>query len=415
MRTILPAITCALCTILTIQAAETRIWTSRQGGTLEAQFGSIHGETVTLIRTDSRELKLKVTDLSLGDRQYLVEFAGAPAEIITEGNPGLVEKDVRLDTSEFRRLDEKLNIGDTRSEGYDLFETPHFLIATAGRVRPQAVAETAERLWFGMAFHHMNFRKDWGDKRMLVLLVEDRDTYKELGKWYVGQLAAAGQQDASNRVHNTWEQSGGTSIMLDEDTMNAHNLFGTAPVFNVRDASRFRRPLSPFQIHMLSGRLLTHQMRGIASYGAEGYFAITTGHAYFKEISLGGKSETQLLAVDGTGQDEISSKRGFEDGSSWARSLRPLVRSGKVAAEIEPLLGWKAEDLNPERLVLIYSFSYYMQSDMKRLASYANLIRRIESSNQIPPAIEIARIFGFETVAELETDWQEFIKGRDFR
>jgi len=415
MRSIIPAILLILSTALQLEAAETRIWTSRQGGTLEAQFGSIHGENVTLIRTDSREVKLKVTDLSLADRQYLVEYSGAPAEILTEGKPGLVEKDVRLDTSEFRRRDDRLMLGDSPSEGYELFETPHFLIASAGRVRPQAVAETAERLWYGMAFHHMNFRKDWGDKRMLVMLVEDRDAYKDLGKWQAQQLTAAGQEDAALRMQNTWEQSGGTSIMLDEETMKTHNLIATAPVFNVRDASRFRRSLSPFQIHMLAGRLLTQQMRGVSSYGAEGYFAITTGHAYFKEISLGGKSETQLLSVEGTGQDEISSKRGFEDGTSWARSLRPLVRSGKVVAKLEPMLLWKAEDLNPERLVLIYSFAYYMQSDMKRLAAYANLVRRIESSNQIPPPIEIARIFGFETVEELEEDWVNFIKGRDFR
>ncbi|MDT8324412.1 MAG: hypothetical protein RRA94_09890, partial [Bacteroidota bacterium] len=32
-----------------------------------------------------------------------------------------------------------------------------------------------------------------------------------------------------------------------------------------------------------------------------------------------------LLTVEGSQQDEIGSKRGFEDGSSWARSLRSLV------------------------------------------------------------------------------------------
>lgn len=415
MKTILMLTLASAAIMFPLGAAEMRTWTSRQGGTLEAQFGSIRGEEVTLLRTDARDLKLKTTDLSLGDRQYLVEYCGAPGETITNGESDRVEKDLRLDTSEFRKIDERLMLGDTPSQGYELFETPHFLIATAGKVRPQATAETAERLWFGMAFHHMNFRRDWGDKRMLILLVEDRDAHTGLGAWYAGHIAASGQQDAAARVRSTWDQAGSTGIHLDEETIKNHNLHPSAQVFNVKDDSRFRRGLSPFVIHTISGRLLTHQMGGVSSFGDQGYFAITTGHAYFKEISLGGKSETQLLSVEGTGGDEISSKRGFEDGSSWARTLRPLVRTGKVTAKLEPMLQWKSENLTPERLVLIYSFAYYMQSDMKRLAAYANMIRRIESSNQIPPPIEIARIFGFETVEELEKDWVEFITGRDFR
>jgi hypothetical protein len=406
---------CAFTAGLALEAAEMRTWTSRVGGTLEAQFGSIQGESVILIPDNSREVKLKLADLSLADRQYLVEFGGAPADIITAGKPGLVEKDLRLDTSGFRKLDDKLTLGDSPFSTYELFETPHFLIATAGKIRPQAMAETAERLWYGMAFYHMNFRKDWGDKRMLILMVEDRKAYSELGKWFAARLQAAGQEDAALLVTNSWDKTDANGMTIDEETMKARNLFSTAHVYNVTDDTRFRKPLAAFATHSLAGRLLTHQMRGVSSFGSEGYFAITTGHSYFKEISLAEKSETQLLAVDGTMQDEFSSKRGFEDGSSWARTLRPMVRSGKIEAQLEPMLMWKASDLNPERLVLIYSFAYYMQSDMKRLASYANLIRRIESSNQIPPPIEIAKIFGFETVEELEKDWQNFITGKDFK
>lgn len=392
-----------------------RIWMSRKGGTLEAQLGGIQGEMVTLVAKDSKQLKLKIEDLSLADRQHLVEFGGAPETIIAGGKPGLVEKEVRLDTSGFKKLDARLQFPDGPSEGYELFETPHFLVASAGKVRSQAIAETAERLWYGMAFHHMNFRQDWGDKRMLVMLVEDRDAYASLGKWYADFVASKGDQDGAREIKSTWKQLGSTSINLPDDVMEKHNLMESGLVFNIEDDSKFRKVFSPFPTHSLAGRLLGKQMGGVTSYGAEGYFAITTGHAYFKEISLGGKSETQLLAVEGSGKDEISSKSGFQDGSSWARSLRSLVRGGKVAVKLEPMLRWKSEELNPERLVLIYSFAYYMQSDSKRLSSFAKMIRRVESSNQIPPAEEIAKIFGFETVGAFETDWETFIKEGDFK
>ncbi len=388
---------------------------SRKGGTLEAQLGGIQGDMVTLVGRDSKQVKLKIDDLSLADRQHLVEFGGAPETIIAGGKPGLVEKEVRLDNSTSRKIDARLRFPDGPSEGYELFETPHFLIASAGRIRPQAVAETAERLWYGMAFHHMNFRQDWADKRMLIMLVEDRDAYTSLGKWYSKFLADEGHVDASREVKSSWDRLGATSMSLPDDIIEKHNLLERSAVFNVRDDSKFRKVFSPFPTHSLAGRLLGQQMGGVSSYGAEGYFAITTGHAYFKEIGLGGKSETQLLSVEGSGKDEISSKSGFEDGTSWARSLRSLVRGGKVEVKLEPMLKWKSEELNPERLVLIYSFAYYMQGDSKRLSAYAKMIRRIESSNQIPPAEEIARIFGFETVEAFEQDWKTFIREGDFK
>lgn len=401
--------------VASLDAAEMRIWTSRKGGTLEATLGGVDGVNVTLIGKDAKQVKLKAEDLSIADREHLVEFGGADASIITGGKPGLVEKDVRIDTSTFKKLEGKLFFPEGPSEGFDMFETPNFLIATAGDVRPQAIAETAERMWYGMAFVHMDFRQNWGDKKMLILLIEDRAAYTAMGEWYRTYLKNAGDTDGALRVKSTWEQSGSMQLPVPDELEEKRKLLPSGLLFNVKEASQFRKPLSPFMVHTIAGRLLGKQMGNVSSFGAEGYFAVVTGHAYFKEISLAGKSETSLLAVSGTGQDEISSKRGFEDGTSWARSLRPLVRSGKVPVKLDAMLKWKSEELTPERLVLIYSFSCYMESDSKRLAAFAKMIRRIEASQQIPAPEEFAKIFGFETVEALEADWTTFIKEGDFK
>ena len=397
-----------------VEAAEPREWMSRQGGTLLAELVSLSGEQVVLNTPEGREVKLKVKDLSLADRQHLVEFGGADASIITDSDSGLPEKDVRIDSSKMKRLPDKLALGEESEGTFELLETPHFLVATAGGVRGQNLGETAERLWHGMAFQHMNFRKDWGDKRMLIFAVEDRAAHQALGKWASETLVALGENDAARRNATLWDQVGSTSVYLPDAFATKHNVKQRALVFNVKDASRFRRPMSPFPIHTIAGSLLSQQMGGISSYSSEGYFAITTGHSYFKEIQLGGKSETQLLDMSGS-TDEISSKSGFEDGTSWARTLRTLVRKGTIEPKLEPMLKFAAADLNPERLVSIYALAYYMQSDSKRLSSFARMIRRIESSNQIPEAIEIAKLFGFETVEAFDADWKEFILKGDFR
>jgi len=397
------------------QAAETRTWMSRKGGTMEAEFGSITGDQVILIGKDGKEIKLKTEDLSLADRQHLVEFGGAPASIITSGEPGFPEKDVHIEPASIKKLANKMHLGDVSLLEFDLVESAHFLVASAGKVKGHETAETAERLWHGMAFQHMNFRKDWGDKRMLILLVDDRKVFKALGEWYVSYLIKINQPEAAQRTKTVWDKAGSNQISIPEDTIKEYNLHPGAVLFNITDASRFAKPLGPFPTHCIASALLSKQMAGVSSFGAEGYFAVVTGHAFFKEISLTKKTETNLLDVSGTGNDEISSKSGFKDGTSWAKTLRPLVRRGKVKVELDPMLKWTQAQLTAERMVLIYSFAYYMECDAKRLCAFAKMIRRIESSNQIPPAEEIAKIFGFTSVADFEADWKKFITEGPFK
>ena len=399
-----------------VHAADLRVWTSRKGTTLEAELLKVDGESATLVDKDAKQIVLKVEDLSLADRQFLVEYGEADPKILVSGELGAPEKQVRIDSKSFKKIkDRTLMLGAGKDSEFDLLESDHFLIASAGKVRPQAVAETAERMWHGMAFQHMNFRRDWGDKRMMIVLVEDRDAYTALGKWYKAHLLDIGQDDAAKQVGLMWEKTGSSSMSLPDTMVEKNNVFPTARLFNIKEASLFKKPMSPFQIHTIGGALLSKQMGGVSSFGAEGFFAVLTGHSYFKEISLAGKSETQLLDLTGTSKDEFSEAKGFEDGSSWAKTLKPLVRKGTVKTKLEPMFGWKVENLTPERLVLVYSFGCYMQSTPRRLNSFAAMVRRIESSNQIPALIEIARLFGFETVEELEEDWALFIKEGDFK
>jgi len=71
--------------------------------------------------------------------------------------------------------------------------------------------------------------------------------------------------------------------------------------------------------------------------------------------------------------------------------------------------------VKPEELALMYSFSAYMESTPARLACFAAMVRRIESSKQIPVPEEIAKIFGFESTAALEADWKLFVTEGKFK
>ena len=398
------------------QAADVRIWTSRQGSTIEAQFSRIDGDSAVLLTPDPKEIKVKVADLSLGDRQHLVEFADQPEEILTSVELGVVEKQVRIDKKQFKKLDKDLFFDETELV-FELYESDHFLVATAGKARPQAVAEIAERLWHGMAFQHMNFRRDWGDKRMVIFLVEDEEIYSALGDYYEGFLRGLGQEDGANRISQIWDRVSGVGYNLPEGMQQEYNVFSLARVFRIRDSvSRsFRKVFGPFPTHAIAATLLAKQMGGQSDISPSGYFALLTGHAYYKEIQLGERSETSLLSADDYEGDEIAETRGFADGTSWAKSLRKLVKKETVKLDFERMLGWDQSTLSPENLVVMYSFSYYMNSNAKRVSCLAEMVRRIESNKQVPEAIEIAKIFGFETVDELQADWQAFVLSRDFK
>lgn len=400
---------------LAVHAAETRTWTSRKGSNLEAQLLKVEGQEVVLLTPESREIKLKVEDLSLADRQYLIEYGGASPEVVAGGELGEPENEVKIDTKTFKKLEKPLLLEGSTELSFELLESEHFLIATTG-VRPQAMAETAERMWHGMAFEHMNFRKDWGDKRDLIFLVDDPEIYKSLGKWYGDYLVTQKvDQDTLNRVGATWGEVGSTSMALPEALVSERNLHSRATVFNIKDDDRFKKPMSPFPVHVIAGDLLGQQLGGVSNFGADGYFAVMTGFAYFKEIHLTGKTETNLIDVSGSQFDEITKKSGFEDGKSWAKTLRTLVKRDKVKPDFEQMMSWSAQQLDPEKLVLIYSFAYYCNSTPERLSGFANLVRRVESSKQIPEPIEFARIMGFDSVEALQKDWVEFVVSTSFK
>ena len=401
-------------------AAEERVWTSRKGADVTAQLLRVEGGEAVMITPGLKTVRLRVKDLSLVDRLYLVEYGGAEPDAITKSEVGVPEKDARDMTKTFERVKKKFALGTDAHLQYDMLKTEHFYVVTQGKIRPMKTAEMAERLWRGMAFQHINFREDWGDKRKLIFLVEEDDAYAALGDWYKKHLQTQKGEhmaEVAQRTRMLWEQVGSTSMYMPDEHVKALNIFEQAKVFNVGDIKNsYNEVFGAFPTHSLAGMLLGDQIGGVADYAEEGYFAIRTGHAYYKEIKLAGRTQTSLIDAELYDNDEIVKANGFDDGTRWAKTLRELVRKGKVEPNLEKMLSWStAKDLTPERLVLMYSFAYYLQTTPERLNSFANLVRRVEYDGAMPISLELAKLFGFKEADELEADWIKFIKSLDFK
>lgn len=412
-KPILTMLSVLACVSLSASAADFRIWTSLKGSSIEAQLSSFADGTVNLTTKEPKQIKLKATDLSLADRQYLVEFADADENLVYKSEPSVPELQFRKDNDFLKKLEEMLVLGGSELE-FELYETEHFMFACSKGINPKGIAETAEACWHGMAFQHFEFRENWGKTKSLIILPEDEDLYKAVGEFAVAELVKAGSQEQADSTKATWPRTGSNFVLVPDEVAEKHNLKGYSRVFNTKDSKNYRKDFDSFQTHVISSTLFSEQVGGVSGISGAGYFAISTGHAYYKEIQLTKKTQTNLISKEY--DVGIGSKSGFADGTSWAKSLKKLVKKEEVKPDILKILSMKdASELDPNKMVTMYALSYYLQSTQKRIASYAKFVRRINTSDQIPAPSEMAKMFGFDSVEAMQKDWIEFIVSKDFK
>ncbi len=413
------SVQCAL-----LSAGDLRTWTSAQGGIIEAKFQKVASGKVHLLTAESKVIQVKFEDLSIGDLCHLVEQDDLDRKILSELKLRIPEEVFKFNKKTLKTHEKKMVFGDDSYLQFKVLESDHFLIASSGSFRPQALAEMAERLWHGMASQHGSFRENWGVKKQVVIVAANDDVYLALGEYYSQWLLNAGAADQaratelSERNSLIWGKATGISMQISGEWQEEYDAFPIAKVFRIRDGkdASYRKAFGPFPTNELSSTLLGSQMGGSNRAAPYGYFAITRGYSFYKEIQLAGRSGTRLLDVSNYADDnEFTSVRGFEDGRSWAKTLRKLVRKGDVKPDLETLLSYTSTNLTPEQLVLIYSLGYYMQSDAEKIASFMDLIAQIRNDRGVPDAVEIAEIFGAESLEEFNKDWAEFVSSSEFK
>ena len=400
-------------------SAEPRTWTNLKGQNIKAQLIAVDGDYVILRLQNGRDSRILRKTLSIGDQKFLEEYGGAEKiPIDPKGKITVPEKEMKFNSKTLIKRDDKFELPDGYSLQFDIVESEHFLIMSSGKVRGKDTAELAERLWYGMNFQHPGFAEKWGDEKKAIFLCGEKTDYDILGKYYVDQLANSGRaQEASNSAR-TWPMSSGAGLFLDNDTCDKYNVMNGARAFRADSKSNFQRGVwNPFPAHCIAQDVLSVQMGGAGGgAGSEGYYAISTGHGYYKEIQLTDETVTSLLDANTYESDEVVRSGGFDDGKKWARTLRDLVKKEKVSPSLAALYRVnRASELTPELTVLMYGFARYMQSTPERISKFSKVMERVDTSRSIPVPLEMAKLFGFETVQEFETDWINYLKSSAFK
>ena len=400
-------------------SAEPRTWTNLKGQNIKAQLIAVDGDYVILRLQNGRDSRILRKTLSIGDQKFLEEYGGVEKiPIDPKGKITVPEKEMKFNSKTLIKRDDKFELPDGYSLQFDIVESEHFLIMSSGKVRGKDTAELAERLWYGMNFQHPGFAEKWGDEKKAIFLCGEKTDYDILGKYYVDQLANSGRaQEASNSAR-TWPMSSGAGLFLDNDTCDKYNVMNGARAFRADSKSNFQRGVwNPFPAHCIAQDVLSVQMGGAGGgAGSEGYYAISTGHGYYKEIQLTDETVTSLLDANTYESDEVVKSGGFDDGKKWARTLRDLVKKEKVSPSLAALYRVnRASELTPELTVLMYGFARYMQSTPDRISKFSKVMERVDTSRSIPVPLEMAKLFGFETVQEFETDWINYLKSSAFK
>jgi hypothetical protein len=410
-------------------ALEPRTWVIIDGRTVEAELKKVSGDQVILLDGQSRQVVLTKSMLSFGDLDYIKEnspeekasgFAARATAKPALPNPA---KQARIDPKTFVKVEGTFSI--EAGEPFLVMETPHFKVMYIKPAEPGDVAELAERLWIDTAFFHSSFGQKFRQRKMAIFLCPNDDSYRYVGEWYGGLMRQANQQDAAAQIAATWPQSAAGTVRIPREIADKHSVLEEGRVFRAYKQTTPPQPRPelvrgvwiPFRTHCLAADLLRAQAGYVQSFGAKGYYAITTGHGFYKEILLTGKSETSLLSATASsgGVGGVTSAGGFKDARNWATELKRQIRKGDITANLDNLFNQTQQSADEKVNVLAYSFARYLQHSPEYLSRFNALIERIDTSGQMPEADQIAKIYNLADAKALEADWIKYVTGPDFR
>jgi hypothetical protein len=402
-----------------LSAQESKLWTLRREGTFKGTFQDYRNQAVVLLREDTQQkIEAKVEDLSLVDRQHLIQSGRAAEDILFLGKPEFVEKDLQVNKAEIKATKQDLDFGGTLLKGYEIADSPRFFVAAAGKVKPEPTIEMLERVWHAMAFNHIGFRDSWGMQRMPLLLVQDPSAYREVIDWY---LQAIRRSNPEAMLPPNWVQAkekgpdGGAGNMgITGQISQQYNIRAPLVVFGVSDVGAFKESMEPGRLFKAHIDLMNHYL------GQAGNGAFSNGQAYYRTQQLTGVAAAWLVSIEGT-SGVAKTIQVFK--GSWAKGLQKAVKSGKIEdpksdfkVALAPMLRWRLDELGPERLGLMYSLASYAHSNQKRLVAYSRLLEAARVAGKAPGSADIAKAFGFETAEAFQSDWTSFItESPDFK
>jgi hypothetical protein len=421
MKSIIALLGWGILVISSAIGAESRTWIVTDGRVVVGTLQKVAGNTVFLVDGEGKVGQFERSTLSLGDNEVIKAAfpeGKAPMGGVVVSRMPEPAKLAKIDTKAFKGG----GIFHLGTESWEVLETAHFKVIYQKPVDPKDVAELAERMWFDAAYVYPAFSSQFSGVKMAIFLAPTDGHYDRIGKWYGEMLAKGGQGAEAIRMAAVWAASGSASMFLPSEvasgqgvmeyarSMRAYRKGGSAAA----KVELIKGVWEPFFVHCLAEDMIHVQAGGLVPNGRKGYYALCTGHAYYKEVDLTGKCESGLVRTQSISGKDVSTVGGLADPNHWPGELKKLVKKGEVKATLETIRLMTLEGADAKANVLAYGWSRYLERSLPALVAYGKLLGQIRSGHQMPEAEELAKIYGFSTATAMEEDFQKWLQSPDF-
>ena len=422
MKSLIALLGWGMCLVASGLGAESRTWVVTDGRVVVGTLQKVAGNTVFIVDGEGKVGQFERSTLSLGDNEAIKEAfpeGKAPMGAVVISRMPEPAKLAKIDTKAFKGG----GIFHLGTESWEVLETAHFKVIYQKPVDPKDVAELAERMWFDAAYVHPTFLGKFSGVKMAIFLAPTDSHYDRIGKWYVEMLGKGGQGVEATKIGVVWAASGSASMFLPSEVASGQGVMEYARAIRAyrkggsaaAKVELIKGLWEPFFVHCLAEDMIHVQSGGLVQNGRKGYYALSTGHAYYKEVDLTGKCESGLVRVQSISGKDVSTVGGLADPNHWPSELKKLVKKGDVKATLETISLMTLEGADAKANVLAYAWARYLQRSLPALVAYGKLLGQIGSGHQMPESGEVAKIYGFSTATAMEEDFQKWLQSPEFR
>ena len=400
MRTALPKIIVLAGLIASCPCApgqESRTWTDLKGRKLEGTFVKQDETSVWVRRPDGKELTILKKTLSKDDLEHLEE---APVSTTPAAAKGGRFDSVAIDPAAWK----------ARPGGFKLqslvyptnLETEHFIIGASPKTRPAvllAYAEAAERVWADIAADFPQIADAFDGRRLPLLLTEGESEAKKVASWNL-KHAQDSRTVSPNYNLDTYIIAG---FSLDEDFAEEAGLTSYGRMFRLDSkTAEHMRKTWPQRVHFLTEDILRQMVGSAKNNGDYSLSMVRLSLCYHREELVCGKIESEVSFGGG------SEVEGFKNGRNWAGATKKLLTAG-ANPDIKSFLESSAQKAQPRDLGFGLGLMHFIQADPARLDGFGKLLAAAGEEEECPDPEAFAKGLGFESPAELNAAWRDYM------
>jgi hypothetical protein len=394
---------------LAVSAQEARTWTDIKGRTIEGSFLKQDEATVWVKRGDGREVAIPKKSLSEDDLKHLESAVPAPAPAPAPGGAAAAStgrfNNAKIDPSAWKPKAGGFQLG-SFSFATNL-ETEHFVIASNEKVRPAtlaAYADACERLWSDMAADLPELAEAFKDKRMVVVLAEERGA-TAFSAWHDKHA----DESSSVGRHYQLSKAGIASFSLDKKFADEASLTIAGRLFRLDSKNaEHNRKTWPQRIHFVSGDIISQLVGRPDDNEDYNLSLVKLAFSYHREELICGRIESEV-SFGGGGDVE-----GFKNGRNWPGATKKLLKGG-ARPDIKGFLEVHASKAEPRDLGFGLGLMRFIQMDATRLTNFGKMLEKARTDDKCPDPPAFSKALGFDSAEELNVAWRDFMLSDAFQ